>query len=74
MRFFALEHPMARATVVNGEATSTLRRALPLRAGIPVAYTAVIGVASPGQLCRSFAAYIEAERAHPFRTFLHYNS
>jgi hypothetical protein len=72
--FFALEHPMARAMVVNGEATSTLRRALPLRAGIPVAYAAVIGVASPGQLRRSFAAYIEAERAHPFRTFLHYNS
>ena len=72
--FFAVEHPMARALVSNGLAASTLKRALPLRAGVPVAYSAVIGVAAPGQLRRSFGAYIEAERAHPFRTFLHYNS
>ena len=72
--FFAFEHPMARALVINGEATSTLKRALPLLTGIPITYTAVIGVAAPGQMRRSFAAYLEAERAHPFRTFLHYNS
>jgi hypothetical protein len=72
--FFAFEHPMARAAVTNGAATSTLKRTLPLLTGIPVTYTAVIGVAAPGQLRRSFAAYLEAERAHPFRTFLHYNS
>jgi hypothetical protein len=72
--FFAFEHPMARAAVTNGEATSTLKRKLPLLTGIPITYTAVIGVAAPGQLRRSFAGYLEAERAHPFRTFLHYNS
>jgi hypothetical protein len=72
--FFAFEHPMARAMVSNGEASFTLKRALPLRAGVPVVYTAVMGVARTGQLRRSFAAYLEAERAHPFRTFLHYNS
>ncbi len=72
--FFAFEHPMARALVIDAEATSTLKRKLPLLRGIPITYTAVIGVASPGQLRRSFAAYLEAERAHPFRTFLHYNS
>lgn len=72
--FFAFEHPMARALVIDGEATSTLKRALPLLTGIPITYTAVIGVAAPGQMRRSFAAYLEAERAHPFRTFLHYNS
>jgi hypothetical protein len=72
--FFAFEHPMARAAVTNGEATSTLKRKLPLLNGIPFTYTAVIGVAAPGQLRRSFAGYLEAERAHPFRTFLHYNS
>ena len=72
--FFAFEHPMARALVINGKATSTLSRKLPLLAGIPIVYTAVLGVAAPGQLRRSFAAYLEAERAHPFRTFLHYNS
>jgi hypothetical protein len=31
-------------------------------------------VAEPGQLRRDFLAYIERERAHPYRTFLHYNS
>jgi hypothetical protein len=72
--FFAFEHPMARAWVTNDEANSTLNRKLPLTSGIPVTYTAVIGVAASGQLRRSFAAYLEAERAHPFRTFLHYNS
>jgi hypothetical protein len=72
--FFAFEHPMARAWVTDGVATSTLKRALPLLAGIPVTYTAVIGVAAAGQMRRSFAAYLENERAHPFRTFLHYNS
>ncbi len=72
--FFAFEHPMARAAVTNGEATSTLKRKLPLLSGIPITYSAVIGVASPGQMRRAFAAYLEAERAHPFRTFLHYNS
>ena len=46
--FFAVEHPMARANVSNGAATSTLQRALPLRAGVPVAYSAVIGVAASG--------------------------
>jgi hypothetical protein len=72
--FFAFEHPMARAFVVDAEATSTLNRKLPLLAGIAVTYSAVMGVAAPGQLRRAFAAYLESERAHPFRTFLHYNS
>jgi len=34
----------------------------------------VLGVAPRGQLRRGFTAYLENERAHPFRTFLHYNS
>ncbi|MEI9903462.1 MAG: hypothetical protein WDN06_05385 [Asticcacaulis sp.] len=31
-------------------------------------------VTAPGQLRRDFLGYVEAERAHPYRTFLHYNS
>ncbi len=50
--FFAFEHPMARAAVTNEEATSKLNRKLPLLSGIPINYSAVIGVASPGQLRR----------------------
>jgi len=72
--FFAFEHPMAQAEVVDGHASMTLRRGLPLRAGVPVEYSAVLGVLPRGQRRRGFAAYLENERATPFRTFLHYNS
>ena len=72
--FFAFEHPMAEADVADGQATMTLRRVLPLRAGVAVRYGAVLGVLPRGQRRRGFAAYLENERAAPFRTFLHYNS
>ena len=73
-RFFGFEFPMATATVIGGHATMQLRRALPLRANVAVDYSAVFGVAPQDQLRRGFQAYLENERAHPFRTFLHYNS
>lgn len=41
---------------------------------MPAVYSAVIGTSPPGQLRRGFQAYLERERAAPFRTFLHYNS
>ncbi|MBS0462686.1 MAG: enterotoxin [Proteobacteria bacterium] len=72
--FFGFEHPMAAAKVIADRATMMLRRALPLRANVPVDYSAVLGVTPEGQLRRGFQAYLENERAHPFRTFLHYNS
>ena len=72
--FFAFEHPMAEALVVDQHATMTLRRALPLRAGVAVGYSAVLGALPAAQRRRGFAAYLENERATPFRTFLHYNS
>lgn len=72
--FFGFEHPMAEADVVDGQASMTLRRVLPLRPGVPVSYSAVLGVTPAGLLRRGFAAYLENERATPFRTFLHYNS
>jgi hypothetical protein len=34
----------------------------------------VLGVAPPGQMRRAFLYYLERERAHPYRPFLHYNS
>lgn len=73
-RFFGFESPMAQARVIGGRATMTLKRVLPLRAHVAVDYSAVFGVAPRGQLRRGFLAYLENERAHPFRTFLHYNS
>lgn len=72
--YAAIEHPMAHARVVSGEASASIRRALPLRPGVTVRYSTVLGVAAPGQMRRAFAAYLDEERAHPFRTFLHYNS
>ena len=33
-----------------------------------------MGTTRPGQLRRDFLAYVERERAHPYRPFLHYNS
>ncbi len=72
--FYGFQHPMADARVIGGHASMFLRRALPLRANVPVAYSAVFGVTPPGQLRRGFQAYLENERAAPFRTFLHYNS
>ncbi len=72
--FFGFEQPMARARALGGHATMTLERKLPLRANIPVTYSAVFGVAPAGQLRRGFDAYLDNERAHPYRQFLHYNS
>ncbi|HEX5314947.1 MAG TPA: enterotoxin, partial [Gammaproteobacteria bacterium] len=73
-RFFGFEQPMAQAAVFGNQATMTLERKLPLRAGVEVTYSAVFGVAPPGQLRRGFLAYLANERAHPYRQFLHYNS
>ncbi|MCB1220453.1 MAG: hypothetical protein H7A35_14980 [Planctomycetales bacterium] len=45
-----------------------------LEPGRPYRLSAVCGVATPGQMRRAFNRYLELERAHPYRPFLHYNS
>ncbi|HWG22304.1 MAG TPA: hypothetical protein VG225_17395 [Terracidiphilus sp.] len=72
--FLGFEHPMSHSKVTAGRATAWIDRDLPLRAGQSVTYSSVIGVARTGQMRRDFLAYLERERAHPYRTFLHYNS
>ena len=72
--YMGFEHPLSSSTVLNGEAICGLKRTLPLGAGQSITYSSVIGVARPGQLRRDFLAYLELERAHPYRTFLHYNT
>ena len=72
--FLGFEHPLSQSKVTGERATAWLDRDLPLRAGQSVAYSSVIGVAREGQMRRDFLAYLERERAHPYRTFLHYNS
>ncbi|MGB6745584.1 MAG: enterotoxin [Terracidiphilus sp.] len=72
--FFGFEFPLSASSVEDGRAASLLKRTLPLEAGNSVTYSSVIGVAAPGQMRRDFLRYVELERAHPYRTFLHYNS
>lgn len=72
--FLGFEHPMSHSKVTGGRATAWMDRELALKAGQSVTYSSVIGVARAGQMRRDFLAYLERERAHPYRTFLHYNS
>lgn len=72
--FLGFEHPLSTSSVVHEHGSAEMERVLPLRAGQSVTYSAVAGVAAPGQMRRDFLSYIERERAHPYRTFLHYNS
>jgi hypothetical protein len=72
--FFGLEHPTSVSVVKDGKARCSVKRVLPLRKGQKATYSSVVGVAPPGQLRRGFLRYEELERAHPYRTFLHYNS
>jgi len=74
--FLGFEHPLSECRVRRDEdrASCWLARELPLQAGQSVTYSSVIGVAHAGLLRRGFLHYLELERAHPYRTFLHYNS
>ncbi|MGN6423537.1 MAG: enterotoxin [Asticcacaulis sp.] len=74
--YMMFENPLANgyAIMESDEAWTWIDNALPLRKGQSLTYSAVIGVSAPGQMRRDFLTYIEAERAHPYRTFLHYNS
>jgi hypothetical protein len=72
--FFGFEHPLANNGVDGDRVRCRMSRTLPLRAGTALTVSSVTGVARPGQMRRDFLAYVERERAHPYRTFLHYNS
>lgn len=74
--YFQFENPLAKSS--TGVNRPTIRlwidRTLPLEKGRPVTYLAAVGTTRPGQLRRDFQIYVEDQRAHPHRTFLHYNS
>jgi len=72
--FLGFEHPLPTVSVDGTHARAALARELPLRPGTAPVYSSVIGAVTDGQLRRDFLAYVERERAHPYRTFLHYNS
>ncbi len=72
--FFGFEHPLSQSNVEANRATCSIERQLPLAHHKTASYSSVIGATVAGQLRRGFLQYIERERAHPYRTFLHYNS
>ncbi len=72
--WLGFEHPMSKADAWRGKLKMWIERTLPLPKGQSVTYSAVIGVAHAGQVRRDFDNYVERERAHPYRPFLHYNS
>jgi len=74
--YLMIENPLAdaEAHIESDMVSLWLDNALPLRKGMSLTVSAVIGTTAPGQLRRDFLSYLEAERAHPYRTFLHYNS
>ena len=73
--FVGYEHPMARNRVGPADRVRcSYERNAVLKDGEALTQTCVRGFAPPGQLRRGFLAYLERERAHPFRPFLHYNS
>ncbi len=72
--FFGVEHPLS---IQRGEMNGIrcyLPRSASLAAGESYAASLVIGFVTKGQARRDFLAYLERERAHPYRPFLHYNS
>ena len=71
--FLGFEHPLAQCQAAE-TVTCSIKRGLPLRKGQTVRYSLVIGVSPAGQMRRGFLNYVERERAHPYRTFLHYNT
>jgi len=72
--FTGIEDPLSSCAVADDRARCWIERELPLKSGQTVTYSSVLGVTQPNQLRRGFLHYVEQERAHPYRTFLHYNS
>ena len=72
--FAGFEHPLSQSRVAGAQARAWLDRELPLRPGAPLVCSAVIGATGSTRVRRAFLEYLERERAHPYRPFLHYNS
>lgn len=72
--FFGFEHPLASNGLDAERVRCRMSRTLPIRPGTALTVSSVTGVARAGQMRRDFLTYVERERAHPYRTFLHYNS
>lgn len=72
--FFALEHPMSHNEIGSDKAVSYLPWQNALQNSDSLVITTVSGATPANQLRRGFLYYLEMERAHPYRSYLHYNS
>ncbi|MCP4450855.1 MAG: enterotoxin, partial [Planctomycetes bacterium] len=72
--FFAFEHPLADNSLTGNRALCHYPCRITLKPNQPKTYSAVMGTVPSGQMRRGFLYYLERERAHPYRPFLHYNS
>ncbi|MFH1740179.1 MAG: enterotoxin [bacterium] len=81
--FFCYERPHSQNSVIGSQAGNRLvlshpvvavEQDRPLQPKRSVQQSAAIGVVPEGQIRRGFLYYVENERAHPYRPFLHYNS
>lgn len=66
--------PDPQVPAIRHRAKAWLERALPIQEGKTFSVSSVQGVVPDGQLRRGVLYYIERERAHAYRPFLHYNS
>jgi hypothetical protein len=72
--YMGFENPLSDSDLGGQHVMLSMARTLPLHKGQSITYSAVVGVTRDGQMRRDFATYVERERAHPYRPFLHYNS
>jgi hypothetical protein len=72
--FYGVEHPLSINRAEMGYVRCFLPRGAAIQPGETFDCSLVVGFVRPGQLRRDFLAYLERERAHPYRPFLHYNS
>lgn len=71
--FAGLELPMGKNDLSEGRIRTGIACRLPLEKGAVYEFSSVVGVYPENQLRRAFIAYLERERAAPYRQFLHYN-
>ncbi len=72
--FLGFEDPMSVNDVAaSGRVTCRLKRDATLEKDQKLTLSFIAGVAPAGQMRRAFLYYVERERAHPYRPFLHYN-
>jgi len=72
--FLAFESPLADNMARRDAVSGVLKLNTPLNPGRPFVCSSVIGTYEEGQLRRCFLYYLERERSHSYRQYLHYNS